>query len=182
MDAPELMLPSEMSTRFTPLFPQGGFDDLDVIAAARTSGCVLFTGPPDAKGMALRIHSLSGWRWGPFVSVDCGASERVLDRQLFDRLRGGNEREPGPEPWPELMQDGTIFLYEVGKLSMSLQARLADALTPHVLAGRRGRVRKRVMASTSEPLLDRVLAGTFDDRLFYRLNAIHFVVPSRKVC
>ena len=38
----------------------------------------------------------------------------------------------------------------------------------------RRRLRKRIVASTSVALLDRVMAGTFDDRLFYRLNAIHF--------
>ena len=44
---------------------------------------------------------------------------------------------------------------------------------PAVRARPGRRLRKRVMASTSVPLLDRVRAGTFDDRLFYRLNAIH---------
>jgi DNA-binding NtrC family response regulator len=42
----------------------------------------------------------------------------------------------------------------------------------------RRRLRRRVIASTSVPLSDRLEAGTFDDRLFYRLNAIHIVPTS----
>jgi DNA-binding NtrC family response regulator len=168
-----------MSAQPAPHDPtDGGFDDLDVVAAVRTSGCVLFTGSANAKSMALRIHSLSGWRWGPFDSVDCGASEKVVERRIFGLLRVASEQERASEPSPELMQDGTVFLYEVGKLSLGLQTRLSDALTPYVAGRHRARIRKRVMASSSVPLLDRVLAGTFDDRLFYRLNAIHFVVPT----
>ena len=171
MNAPEVLATDDMSVL-------SSFDDLDVIAAARTAGCVLFTGAAHAKGMALRIHSLSGWRWGSFVSIDCGASEKVLEQQLSDVLRAGPEWDRLRDLRPALTQDGTVFLYEVGKLSLALQARLREALESRVPGARQQRSRKRIMASTSEPLLDRVLAGTFDDRLFYRLNAIHFVVPA----
>ena len=177
MNAPEL-LAADQSTFVSPFLATGDFDHLDVIAAARTAGCVLFTGPANAKAMALRIHSLSGWRWGSFVSVDCGASESVLERQLFDVLRARPEPDLEGEPRPELLQDGTMFLYEVGKLSLTLQARLADTLAD-VPRDPQRRSRKRIMASSSVPLLDRVMAGTFDEQLFYRLNAIHFMVPGR---
>jgi DNA-binding NtrC family response regulator len=177
MNAPEL-LASDPSAFASPFLATGDFDHLDVIAAARTAGCVLFTGPANAKAMALRIHNLSGWRWGSFVSVDCGASQSVLERQLFSALRVRQESDWDGEPRPELLQDGTIFLYEVGKLSLALQARLADALGD-VPRDPQRRSRKRVMASSSVPLLERVLAGTFDERLFYRLNAIHFMMRGR---
>jgi DNA-binding NtrC family response regulator len=172
MNAPEL-LASDTPAGPTSNFPAcAQFDDLDVIAAARTAGCVLFTGPANAKGIALRIHGLSGGRSGPFVAVDCGASEKALERQLFGVLEAASN-----EGHPESKPDGTVFLYEVGKLSLALQARLADALEPSGPASPQRRSRMRVMASTTASLFDRVLAGTFDDRLFYRLNAIHFVWP-----
>ena len=101
-------------------------------------------------------------------------SEPILERQLFGVLREAAKWDPDTEPRPQLMQDGTIFLYEVGKLGLSLQARLADALGSGGPGKTRRRLRKRVVASSSVSLLDRVMAGTFDDRLFYRLNAIHF--------
>jgi DNA-binding NtrC family response regulator len=173
MNSPELLYQPSASSVPTRLEPATGFHEMDVIQATRTSACVLFTGVPNAKGMALQIHCLSGWRWGPFVSVDCGASDEILERQLFDALRAGMASDDHGEPRPYLLQDGTIFLYEVGKLSLPMQARLSDALGAGGRGETRRRLRKRVMASTSEPLLDRVMDGTFDDRLFYRLNAIH---------
>lgn len=176
MSAPELLSPEVSANAFPPSLEVvgGGFQDPDVIQAAQTGACVLLTGRPNAKGIALLIHHLSGWRWGPFISVDCGASEQVLERQLFDVLKAGSDWDLGAQPRAQLMQDGTIFLYEIGKLSLAMQTRLADALGS-ASTGTSRRLRKRVMASTSIPLLDRVNEGTFDDRLFYRLNAIHFM-------
>jgi len=182
MNAPELLSHEPSAAPSTPRFEAsaGRFHDLDVIQAARTSACVLFTGIPNAKGVALQIHSLSGWRWGPFVSVDCGASSHVLEHQLFNVLRAGPDWERGSEPRPELMQDGTLFLYEIGKLSLALQMRLSDALGSVGPGETRRRLRKRVMASTSVSLLDRVRAGTFDECLFYRLNAIHVATVGKE--
>jgi DNA-binding NtrC family response regulator len=151
----------------------GGFQKVDVVQAARTSSCVLFTGLPNPEGIAFRIHSLSGWRLGPFVSVDCGASGQTLERQLFDVLSAGEEWNRVAEPRPQLAQQGTIFLCEVGKLSLALQTRLSEALDSRRPGEIKRRLRRRVMASTSVSLLDRVQGGTFDECLFYRLNAIH---------
>ena len=183
MNAPELLSREQSAVPSTPTrleAPGGRFQELDLIQAARTSACVLFTGIPNAKGMALQIHSLSGWRAGPFVSVDCGASSHVLEHQLFNVLRTAADWDRGSEPRPELMQDGTVFLYEVGKLSLGLQMRLSDALGSGGGGQTRRRLRKRVMASTSVSLLDRVRAGTFDECLFYRLNAIHVALPGHE--
>lgn len=182
MNAPELA--NHDTAGPTPPRPEaasGGFHELDVIQASRTSACVLFTGVPNAKGIALQIHGLSGWRWGPFMSIDCGASDWILEQQLFDVLKEGADLERGSEPRAELRQDGTIFLYEVGKLSLALQARLSAALGSGGPGETKRRVRKRVMASTSVSLLDRVRAGTFDDRLFYRLNAIHVALAGQEM-
>ena len=149
--------------------------DPDVVAAARNDRCVLLTGAPaHASALALRIHNLSGWRWGPFVAVDCGSSEAVLERQLFDVLR---LRPKGlAEPHPRVTQAGTVFLYEVGKLGLSLQIRLREVLESSAAVRRSERLRQRVMASSSEPLLRRVLDGTFDEELFCRLTAIRLAV------
>jgi DNA-binding NtrC family response regulator len=176
MNAPELLRPETSAHAGPPGLETagGGFQELDIVQAARIGACVLLSGGANVKAVALQIHNLSGWRWGPFVSVDCGMSERILERQLFGVLEETAERDGETEARPQLMQDGTIFLYEVGKLSFSLQARLADALGSGGPGETRRRLRKRIVASTSVPLLDRVMAGTFDDRLFYRLNAIHF--------
>ena len=175
MNAPDL-LAHDLSPRTVSPRPDRllrGVHESDVAQAARTSACVLFTGRPDAKEIALQIHSLSGWRWGPFIAVDCGSSEAVVERRLFELL-SSQEPAPGSELTLRLTQDGTVFLYEIGDLSFRLQAWLAQALVGGTPANPERRPRKRVMASSSVSLFDRVEAGTFDDRLFYRLNAIHF--------
>jgi transcriptional regulator of acetoin/glycerol metabolism len=153
----------------------------DVIAAARNDRCVLLTGAaPQASALALRIHNLSGWRWGSFVAVDCGGSEAVLERQLFDLLRIRPQAAGMPEPRPRINQSGTVFLYEVGKLGLSLQHRLREVLEESDVVMRSDRLRQRIMASSSEPLLHRVLDGTFDEELFCRLTAVRLAVgPER---
>lgn len=151
--------------------------DHDVIAAARNDRGVLITGAaPQASALALRIHNLSGWRWGPFVAVDCGGAEAVLERQMFDLLRIRPRTAAVPEPRPRLNQSGTVFLYEVGKLGLSMQVRLRRLLEESDEVMRSDRLRQRIMASSSESLLKRVLDGTFDEELFCRLTAIRLAV------
>ncbi|HET7694323.1 MAG TPA: sigma 54-interacting transcriptional regulator [Vicinamibacterales bacterium] len=151
--------------------------DQAVIDAARSDRCVLLTGAPaQASAVALRIHNLSGWRWGAFVAVDCGSTEAVIERQLFDLLRAGHRSGTPSQPRPRLTQAGTVFLYEVGKLGLSAQIRLRQVLETSEAQPRSERLRQRVMASTSEALLRRVLDGTFDEELFCRLHAIRLAV------
>jgi len=149
------------------------FDGLELARIARTDACILFTGPADVRPLAVKIHSLSGWRWGPFLTVDCSRPDHVLEEQLFSVIESdGSVRDDLPRV--RLLQAGTIFLHEVGKLSRAAQMRLHDVLGD---TSDRGRPlsRRRLMASSSETLLPRVANGTFDDRLFYRLNVLHFV-------
>ena len=150
--------------------------DADLIAAAQSDRCVLLTGvAAPASALALRIHNLSGWRWGPFVAVDCGGTDAVLERQLFDLLRL-RQLSRTAEPRARIMQAGTVFLHEVGKLGLSAQVRLRDILETSAAMQRSDRLRQRIMASSSEPLLKRVLDGTFDEDLFCLLNAIRLTV------
>lgn len=146
-----------------PTTHRGGRDSLDfeVLGAAASDVCILFTGAGSAKEVAHRIHALGGARPGRFRAVDCGWPDALLEQRLFYVLRPGS--------------GGTIFLEEVGRLSLVLQARLLDALGGP--SGSQARSRPRVMASTTEPLLQRALEGTFNERLFYRLNAIQVILP-----
>lgn len=150
--------------------------DIDLMSAARSDTCVLLTGSADAvRAAAYRVHRLSAWRQGPFTIVDCGGPEEIVERTLFGGLDEIQELV-AREPYLRLAQAGTFLLQEVWRLSPGLQSRLADRLV--YLRGPRsaGRSRWRLMASSSEPLLPRVMDGRFDDHLFYRLNAIHLVV------
>ena len=148
----------------------------DITCATRTAACVLFTGRGNARAVAEHIHRQSGWGWGPFTVVDCGAPQATLDRNLFAPLESDLWPVDSSVPVLRLLQPGTMFLEEVGRLGPGSQVRLRDLLelAANESAGRRSR--RRIMASSSEPLVRRVADGTFDETLFYRLNALHFVL------
>jgi DNA-binding NtrC family response regulator len=138
--------------------------DLEIIGLASPEVCILLTGQSaPAMRHARRIHSLGRGRPGRFKVVSCGWPESLLEEQLFHALRPGSS--------------GTLFLEEVGRLSPALQDRLLDTL--EATADPRGPrpPRARLIASTSEALLQRALEGSFNDRLLCRLNTIHLVVP-----
>ena len=127
--------------------------------AAQVETCVLLTGCTCARTVAFRIHDLSSHHAERFESVDCSGTEEELEEELFQRLT-----------CPEQTRVSTLFVEEVGKLSRAQQRRLLEALDqPN--GGSQGWT--RVIACSSEALIDRVISGTFDDRLFYRLNTIH---------
>jgi DNA-binding NtrC family response regulator len=152
--------------------------DFDFTSAVRSDACVLLTGKDKAvRAVAGRIHSLSGGRQGPFTIVDCGGPEEIVERALFGVPAETGSSTPR-EPRPRLAQAGTVLLQDVERLGPHVQSRLADRLVGLRGKPMPGSSRCRLMASTSEPLLPRVLDGTFDDRLFYRLNVIHLVISS----
>jgi DNA-binding NtrC family response regulator len=138
--------------------------DLEVIGAASADVCILLTGPSTpAMELARRIHGLGRGRPGRFRVVSCGWPESLLEEQLFHALRPGSS--------------GTLFLEEVGRLSPELQERLLEALDRTDDPRGPRPPRARLMACTSEALFQRALEGSFNERLLYRLNAIHMVVP-----
>lgn len=152
--------------RDSPLLDQG----LDLIRSSGTDACVLISIPASsqAETVARRIHAVSPSPRGRFVPVDCAASPPALEEELFGRIDG----RYAPTAC-------TLFLKEVGRLSLDHQHRLLATLIDATLASWPARMRARVIASTSESLLDRVIHGTFDDRLFYRLNVIHLDLRPR---
>jgi DNA-binding NtrC family response regulator len=163
MDGSELMSHERESRRGVAHAGSLARLDLDVIAASSANVCILISGPGSPQGVARRIHGLTRARQGRFLAVDCGWPEALLDQQLFHAIRPGSS--------------GTVFLEEIGRLSPELQDRLLQTLdAPPDPRGPRA-PRARVMASTSEALVQRALEGSFNDRLFYRLNAIHVVIP-----
>ena len=152
--------------------------DLDLSHAVQSDACVLFTGDHEtAEALARRVHALSGWRHGPFVAVDCALPD--AEPRLLQLLDVEKPEVPNGTSWPTLAQSGTVFLREVGELDPTLQLRLSERLA--ALRTRPGyvrRMRRRVISSSSIPLESRVENGTFDARLFYRLNVIHMVISA----
>ena len=137
--------------------------DLDVLGGAAPDVCILFTGPSSARELARRVHERGRGSRGRFKVVDCRWPEDVLEHQITHGLRPGSS--------------GTVLFEDIGRLSLRMQERLLAALDDFPDPRSPRPPRARVMASTSEPLLQRALEGSFNERLFYRLNAIQVVVP-----
>ena len=129
------------------------------------------------------IHDQSARSRGPLVSVNCAAlTETLLESELFGHVRGaftGAVREkPGLF---ETAAQGTLFLDEVGEMSVSLQAKLLRALQEgeirRVGGERTIKVNPRVVAASNRDLRAEVAAGRFREDLYFRIGAFVIVVP-----
>jgi transcriptional regulator with PAS, ATPase and Fis domain len=132
--------------------------------------------------VARQIHELSPRRAGPFVAVNCAAIvESLLEAELFgieERTATGVRGRRGKF---EHAHDGTLFLDEVGDLSLAAQAKLLRVIQEMsvVRVGAIGarRVDTRIIAATNQPLSDLVAQGRFRLDLYYRLHGVDILVP-----
>ena len=132
--------------------------------------------------VARQIHELSPRRHGPFVAVNCAAIvETLLEAELFgieERTATGVRGRRGKF---ENAHDGTLFLDEVGDLSLAAQAKLLRALqemSVERVGGNGARpIDTRIIAATNQPLSDLVGRGKFRLDLYYRLHGVGIGVP-----
>ena len=129
------------------------------------------------------IHALSAVSSGPFIPVNCAALPRDLVESMFfghDRgsFTGATRTRQG---FFESANNGTLFLDEVGDLSMQAQTKLLRVLEEQKVrrlgATRAIEVNVRVVAASNKNLPDAIRVGRFREDLFYRLNVIPIVVP-----
>ena len=158
----------------------------EIERVARSDAKVLITGESGAgkELVALAVHNGSPRVDRAFVAVNCaGMPETLLESELFGHMKGsftGAYRDKLGKL--ELADAGTMFLDEIGEMTMRMQGMLLRFLETGELqkvgAERAvGRVNVRVIAATNRNLRDMVDQGTFREDLFYRLNVIHLVVP-----
>jgi transcriptional regulator with PAS, ATPase and Fis domain len=163
---------------------------LDVVhlanRAAATDAKVLLTGESGVGKdvIAHAIHEQSARAQGPFVAVNCaGLTETLLESELFGHERGSFTGAYRDKPGKlQLAHRGTLFLDEVGEMSLRMQALLLRFLETGELqrVGSSDRVKRvdvRVVAATNRNLPERVAAGEFREDLLYRLRVIHIHVP-----
>jgi formate hydrogenlyase transcriptional activator len=133
--------------------------------------------------VARAIHSRSARNGRALVNVNCSAiSAGLVESELFGHMKGAFtgalERRIGRF---ELANGGTIFLDEIGELSLETQVKLLRVLQEHefepVGSSRSLRVDVRVIAATNRNLHEAVQAGRFRSDLFYRLNVFPIEVP-----
>jgi transcriptional regulator with GAF, ATPase, and Fis domain len=131
---------------------------------------------------ALHRQSLRAAR--PFIAVNCaGLPENLLESELFGHVRGSFTGAYRDRPGKlELADRGTVFLDEIGEMTLRMQGLLLRFLETgeiqKVGADRIDRpVDVRIISATNRQLTDLVERGQFREDLFYRINVIHLVVP-----
>jgi two-component system response regulator HydG len=133
--------------------------------------------------VARTIHERSPRRNGPFVAVNCAAlPETLLESELFGYEKGAFTGAAGrKEGRFELANAGTLFLDEVGDLSLVTQPKILRVLQEgefERLGGTRSlQVDVRIVAATNQDVADMVKEKRFREDLYYRLNVITIRVP-----
>jgi transcriptional regulator with PAS, ATPase and Fis domain len=153
---------------------------------ARGDAKVLITGESgvgkDVLGRYLHAHSTRSA--APFVALNCaGVSETLLETELFGHVKGsftGAHRDKVGKL--QLAHRGTVFLDEIGEMSLRMQALLLRFLEngeiqPVGADTPAARVDVRVISATNRNLADMVAAGTFREDLMYRIKVVHLHVP-----
>jgi len=134
--------------------------------------------------VARAIHARSKRRDEPFLEVDCtGLSDTLMNSELFGHERGSfTDAKTRKLGLFEVAGKGTIFLDEIGELSLQTQGRLLRALENRKFKRVGGTsdidVRAMVVAATNRDLSDEVEAGRFRQDLYYRLAVIPVEVPA----
>jgi two-component system nitrogen regulation response regulator NtrX len=156
-----------------------------VAMAAPTNGRVLIYGENGTgkELVARTIHALSRRRANAFVEVNCAAiPEELIESELFGHTRGAFTGAVADRRGKfEVADAGTIFLDEIGDMSMKTQAKVLRVLQEQTMVpvgGTAGiKVDVRVLAATNKDLPAEIRAGNFREDLFFRLNVIPIFVP-----
>lgn len=133
--------------------------------------------------IARRIHRNSQVSGGPFVEVNCAAiPAELIESELFGHEKGAFTSAVKQRKGSfEQAEDGTIFLDEIGDMSLSAQAKVLRALQEQVIMRVGGekpiRINARVIAATNKDLREEITQGRFREDLFHRLDVIEIRVP-----
>ncbi len=159
----------------------------EIARIAKSDAKVLITGESGVgkELVATAIHRRSLRASRPLVTVNCaGLPETLLESELFGHVKGsftGAYRDKVGKL--ELADGGTVFLDEIGEMTLRMQGlllRFMEAGELQKVGSDRAtsRVNVRVVAATNRNLHEMIASGTFREDLFYRLNVIHLNVPA----
>jgi two-component system nitrogen regulation response regulator NtrX len=156
-----------------------------VAMAAPTNGRVLIYGENGTgkELVARTIHALSRRRNNAFVEVNCAAiPEELIESELFGHVRGAFTGAVADRRGKfEVADGGTIFLDEIGDMSLKTQAKVLRVLQEQTMEAVGGTARikvdARVLAATNKDLPGEIRTGNFREDLYFRLNVIPIFVP-----
>lgn len=152
---------------------------------SQSTATVLITGESGTgKEVAARaIHKLSDRKNKAFIPINCAAiPENLLESELFGyekgAFTGAVQKKLGKF---ELAQDGTIFLDEIGEMSLQMQVKLLRVLQEKEIQRVGGtvniKVDARIIAATNRDLKREIEEGKFREDLYYRLNVVPIELP-----
>ncbi len=153
---------------------------------AESDARVLITGPNGAgkELVAHAIHAQSNRFKGPMIEVNCAAiPSELIESELFGHVKGSFTGAIKDKQGKfELANNGTIFLDEIGDMSLVAQAKVLRALQESkvspVGSDKEIKVDVRVLAATNKNMKEEIAAGRFREDLYHRLSVIEIYVPS----
>ena len=177
----EVARPGDLIGQSTPM--RKIFDAIETVGP--TDATVLITGESGTgkELVARAIHQASPRRFHPMVVIHCGAlTETLLESELFGHEKaaftGAQYRKKGKF---EIAEGGTVFLDEIGDISLKTQTDLLRVLQEREITRVGGnqviKVDFRCIAATNKDLEKLIEAGTFRPDLFYRLNVFRIELP-----
>lgn len=159
------------------------FKVLDRITPTDFSVLILGESGTGKEIIARTIHFNSARRKKGFVSINCAAmAESLIESELFGYMKGAFTGATKDKPGLfEQAHEGTIFLDEIGDMSVEVQKRLLRVLQEgefmRVGGDRTIKVDVRVISATNKNILSLVEEGLFREDLFYRLNVARVNLP-----
>ncbi len=153
---------------------------------APTEARVLITGPNGTgkELVAHQIHQQSNRSNRPLIEVNCAAiPAELIESELFGHVKGAFTSAVKDRPGKfELANQGTIFLDEIGDMSLPAQAKVLRALQEGIItrvgAEKDQKIDVRVLAATNKDLRTEIAEGRFREDLYHRLAVILINVPS----
>jgi two-component system nitrogen regulation response regulator NtrX len=158
--------------------------DIARVAPSRATVLVVGESGTGKELVARRIHHLSPRATGEFVRVNCAAiPDELIESELFGHEKGSFTGAVRKQIGKFVQADGgTIFLDEVGDMSLRTQAKvlrvLQDGEVEPVGAGAVRHVDVRVVAATNKDLTEEVKAGRFREDLYFRLSVVVLRTPA----
>ena len=159
------------------------FETIELVAPSRANVLIYGESGTGKEMIADAIHHNSPRRDKPYIKVHCAAiPETLLESELFGHERGAFTgaiaRKRGRF---ELANQGTIFLDEIGELSLQMQVKLLRVIQEREFVRVGGeesiKVDVRIISATNKDLREAVKDGTFREDLYYRLNVVSIFVP-----
>jgi two-component system, NtrC family, nitrogen regulation response regulator NtrX len=152
---------------------------------ASTPARVLITGENGTgkELVARAIHRGSARADQPFIEVNCAAiPQELIESELFGHMKGSFTGAVSDRAGKfEQANGGTLFMDEIGDMSLAAQAKvlrvLQDGEVTRIGGSKRIKVDVRVLAATNKDLSEEITAGRFREDLYYRLNVVPIHVP-----